>query len=294
MHIYGMLVFYHVATLKNFSKAAEKLAIAKSSVSKCVAALEKDLKSRLLVRTTRKLSLTDAGEIFYRYCHTIVEQAEQGYDAISNLRRRPAGDIKISVPPAFAMHFLTDFLATFCANYPEIKLHVVLESRFANIIEEGYDLLIRSAVLSDSNLVVQKLISFNNILCVSPKYLRKHGAVKSIEDLKNAYFAIYSGSKLSKKIYLKQGERRIALDVNNYFQSDNLSFIKQLVLAGCYMAVFPEFMVKKEISQKKLIQCIPSYQFPESSIYLLYPDKEFMPLKLRVFINALKAFLLSI
>src|SRR3990167_8304048 len=162
MLINEMALFYEVVQLKSFSQAAEKLKVSKSYVSKRINKLENNLQVKLLNRSTRKLSLTEEGEIFFQHCQNLAENAKQGYEAIHNRQNKPTGVLKISVPPAFALHVLTPPLIQFSEQYPEIELRVNLENQLVDIIKEGYDLVVRSAILPDSNLIAQPLVTLQN------------------------------------------------------------------------------------------------------------------------------------
>lgn len=166
-----MILFYHVVRLKSFSQAAEKLKVSKAFVSKHITQLEKELKVRLLLRNTRQLRLTEAGEIFYLQCEKLFELAQHSYEDMANLRNQPSGTLKITAPPALAIHLLIKPLAEYQQRYTDVDLNVILESQLVDLIQQGYDLAIRSAILPDSNLVARKLASLNYWLCATPEYL---------------------------------------------------------------------------------------------------------------------------
>ncbi len=288
MLINEMVIFSYVVQLKSFSQAAEKLEVSKSYVSKHISQLEKDLKSRLLNRSTRQLSLTEAGEIFYQHCQRLFELAEQGYDALAGFRKQPTGTLKVSVPPALGMHLLSEPLIKFNQKYPEVKLNIVLEAQVIDLIQEGYDLALRSALLSDSNLIAQKIATLRNIICASPAYLKKQRAIKHPDQLKDHQFAIYSGNKAARQLKFSRGKQSFEVIVDSSFQSNSLDLITQMVMGDRCLAVIPEFMVKNLVARKKLIHCLSEYQLPESPLYAIYPEKKFMPLKVKVFLDELK------
>ena len=294
MLINEMVIFYNVVQQGSFSQAAESLGVSKSFVSKHITKLEKDLKARLLNRTTRQLSLTEAGEIFYQHCQSLSEVAEEGYDAIVNLRKLPSGTLKISVPPTLAIHLLANPLLEYSKHYPDVKFNVILESRIVDIVQQGYDLALRSALLPDSTLIGQKVASLRNVLCASPGYLKKHETIKHPEQLTQHNFAAYTGNKSAKKLTFSRGNQQHVVNINSFFQSNNLDLIAQMVTANSCMAVLPQFMIKTLLAQKKLIVCLPEYKLPESPLYAIYPERDLVPLKVRAFIEMLKTFLAKI
>lgn len=288
MLINEMVIFYNVVQQSSFSKAAEVLGVSKSFVSKHITQLEKDLKTRLLNRTTRQLSLTEAGEVFYQNCQSLADIAEQGYEAINNLRKQPSGTLKISAPPALALHLLAQPIAEYRHRYPEVKVNMVLESQIVDIVKQGYDLALRSALLPDSTLISQKLTSLKSVLCASPGYLKNHGAIKHPEDLLQHHFATYSGNKSATKLKFIQGHQQHIVHITSHFQSNSLDLVALMVAADSCMAVLPEFMVKELVEKKKLKICLPEFSIPESDLFIVYPERELLPLKVKTFIELLK------
>ncbi len=285
-----MVVFYYIVKLKNFSQAAEKLKVSKAYVSKHVTQLEKELKARLLNRSTRQISLTEAGKIFFQHCQALVELTEKGYDAIANLHHHPAGTLKIAAPVALGIHILSDTLTQYCQKYPDVKLSVILESNLADIIQQGYDIALRSTLLTDSNLIAQKVATFSNILCASPAYLKKYGPIKHPNQLIKHVFAIYSSNTTTtKKLKFIHKDQVFHITIDGRFQINSLDLILQLVESDCCIAILPEFMLKTALSKKKLIHCLPDYKLPDSPLYAFYPEREFNPLKVKLFIDLLKA-----
>jgi DNA-binding transcriptional LysR family regulator len=288
MLINEMIIFVHVVQLKSFSHTAQKLAVSKSMVSKSISKLEKDLKTNLLRRSTRQISLTAEGEVFYQHCQTLLACAQQGYTAVENLHKQPTGTLKISVPPALAMHVLAQPVIHFSQRYPEVKLNVILESHIVDIIQQGYDLALRSALLPDSSLVGQKIATLRNVLCATPAYLKKQGTIKHPNQLSQHIFAVYSNKNSLQKFKFNQGKQSFAIQVNGHFQSNNLDFLTQLVMADQCIAVLPDFMVTTAIAKKKLVVCLPQYRIPDSPLYAIYPKREFVPLRVKMFIELLK------
>ncbi len=283
-----MEIFYQVVEQKNFTKAAEKLGVSKSFISKHIIKLENELRTKLLTRNTRQLTLTETGEFFYQHCNKVVNEAYKGYHLINQLQQEPSGVLKISVPMALGFHLLASILPSFLKKYPKIILNIDLENRIVDVVKEGYDLVLRSAVLESSNLIAQRILQSKNIICASPIYLKTYGLPSMPADLVKHNFAMYKNLKINQKIKLVKNRHIEEIRIDAHLLTNQLDLIKQMVLSGHYIAVLPKFMVYKEIKKKLLIHCLQDYQLEEDSIYLIYPDKELVPHKAKVFIQMLK------
>lgn len=283
-----MEIFYYVVELKSFSKAAERLHVSKSFISKKITKLEQDLKTNLVSRSTRKLSLTEAGESFYHYCANIVKEGHEAYSMMSGLHGKPVGTLKISMPPALGLNLIAPLLPKFISEYPEVTLDIELENRIVDILEEGYDLALRSAVLESSNLVAQRIFSIESIICASKKYFEKNDAPHGPSDLESHSFATYSYSKKAEHITLIKNNKEEVINIKSIFQSNQLDLIKQIVLNDICIAVLPKFMVENELKSGKLELCLTNYKLPESPIYAVYPERKFMLPKLKCFLDMLK------
>lgn len=289
-----MEIFYYVVALKSFSKTADKLSVSKSFISKAISKLENELKARLLIRTTRKLTLTEAGEKFYRHCEKIVEEGNKGYSFINESLEKPSGNLKISVPPALGMNLLAPMFSQFLKKYPEINLDVALESRVIDLIGENYDLALRVAKLEDSNLIAQKIFTIKSVICATPKYLKSHGIPRNHSDIRKHNFAIYSYSKNAKSIRLSKNQVPYVVPIAGNFLSNQLDLIKKMVLCHSCMAFLPEFMVQEEIKKSQIKICLPDYVISESPLYIIYSEKEFMPIKVKLFLEMLKEFFVKL
>ncbi len=285
-----MILFYHVVHLKSFSQAAERLNLSKAFVSKHINHLEQALKTRLLLRNTRRLTLTEAGEMFYLECEKMFNLSQKSFENISALRNQPAGSLKISMPPALALHLLAEPLTQYQAQYPEVKLNVVLESQIIDLVQEGYDLAIRSATLPDSNLIARKLTFQNYFLCATPNYLKKFGEISHPDQLAQHRFGIYSTGSTIQILQFIRRNRQFKITVEGHFQSNQLDLIFQMVMADCCVAVLPEFMVKDAVVNGQLVKCLASYKLPAKPLYIIYPQRDFMPLKIKAFIDLLKIY----
>lgn len=286
-----MEIFYHVVEQQSFSKAAQRLGVSKSFISKRMTKLEQDLRIRLISRSTRKLTLTEAGENFYRYCVNVVQEGEKGYSMMSELQGKPAGRLKISIPPALALNLISPVFSKFLTQYPEVILDIELESRLVDLVKEGYDLALRSAVLESSNLIAQKIYTIENVICATANYLQNHGILKTPSDLVNHNCAVYSDSKTIGQITLQKQQHIEKIHVKGNFMSNHLDLIKQQVLSDTCLGILPKFMVTNELKNKQLIQCLEDYTLPTNNLYAIYPEREFMLPRLSLFLKIVKNYL---
>jgi DNA-binding transcriptional LysR family regulator len=201
------------------------------------------------------------------------------------------GFLKISIPPSLGLYLLSPLIAKFLKRYPEINLNVELETQIVDIIKEGYDLALRSAKLISSNLISQRIFTIKSVICGTKEYLKTSDVPKIPQDLINYNFATYSHLPQANQIKLIKNNETEVIYIQGNFTSNNLCLVKEMVLNHSCLAILPEFMVNNELQNKKLIQCLPSYQLPVHNLYAIYPEKEFLLPKVKGFIVMLKAFL---
>jgi DNA-binding transcriptional LysR family regulator len=288
-----MEIFYYVVELKSFSRAATRLGVSKSFISKKITKLEHELKVNLIARSTRKLMITEAGDNFYRYCTKVVEEGHEAYSLMSELQGKPSGTLKISMPPAIGLNLIAPMLAEYLKTCSEVTLNVELENRLVDVYKEGHDLVLRSAKLETSNLVAQKIYSIKNVLCASESYLKTHAEPKNIFDLEKYNIATYNSAKTAAKMSFLKNHHQEYIHIKGNFLCNQMDLIKKMVLDHVCMAILPEFMVTNEIKNNLIKICLPEYQLTENPLFAIYPERKFMLPKLRIFIGMLKTYLLS-
>ncbi len=286
-----MEIFYYVVRLKSFTKAAETLGVSKAYISKRIVQLEQDLKTRLLVRTTRQLTLTEAGEHFYQFCANIVQESEQGYALMQKMQTEPAGLLRISMPPAIALGLLSEFFPNFLRRYPHIKLNVQLEDKFIDLVREGYDLALRVGKLQDSTLYAQKIYTGKYVFCATPEYFKAASIPRTPIELEHHNCAIYGHYNIEKSVTLFKGETPHTISIQGNLISNQLHFIKAMMLNHACIAMLPLYVITKELKDQSAQICLEDYQLQSADFFLLYPERKFMPVKLQIFIDMLKEFL---
>lgn len=285
--------FVKVVETQSFSKAAKVLGLTKSAVSKHIHALEDGLKVRLLNRTTRSLALTEEGELFYRTAAHLVEELASTESQIASVHDRPSGVLKVNAPTSFGSLHLAPVITAFAQQYPDVQVEVMLTDRFVHIIEEGVDVAIRVASLTDSSLIARKLARCQMVMTASPAYLAAHGTPTHPDQLINHRFIEYSYTERSGELrYMDHAGKASIASVVPVFRSDSAWLLRQAACDGLGILYVPSFIVGDEIRSGKLVRVMPEVQpVGERNIYALYPHNRYMSAKVRLFIDAVaKAF----
>lgn len=284
----AMAVFARVVEMESFSGAARALGLSKSAVSKRVGRLEDRMGLRLLNRTTRRLSLTEAGAAFYQGCRRVVAEAEAAERAVSRLASAPRGRLKVNAPMSFGVRHLAPALPDFMARYPELNVDLTLNDRVVDLVEEGFDLAIRIARLAESSLIARRLAPNRLVLCAAPSYLAAHGAPRAVEDLKGHECLLYSYQTAGDAWRLcgPGGERRLA--VTGRLRINNGDALLAAALGGLGVALLPCFICGQDLRAGRLIQVLPAWSGPaDTAIAAVYPASRNLSPKVRVFVDFL-------
>ena len=279
--------FVRVVEMASFSKAAIAMGMTKSAVSKQVQALEDMLKVRLLNRTTRTVRLTDEGELLYQQARQIVDAANEAQRQVKNLNEQPSGSLKINAPQSFGILHLAPALADFAKLYPEIQLEVDFTDKFINILEEGVDVTIRIASLTDSSLIARKLARAQLVFVAAPEYLARFGEPRHPAELINHRFLEYSYIDRPKEIrWRHQSGEMGAITINSALRANNAFMLMEALRRGVAMGSFPSFIIGDAVKRGEVVQVLKDYSVePERSIYALFPHNLHMSAKVRLFID---------
>jgi DNA-binding transcriptional LysR family regulator len=280
--------FARVAETGSFSAAARALTLSKSLVSRQVAALEAELGARLIARTTRSLTLTEAGRRYYEQVARILTQMEEADLSISQLQASPRGKLRVSAPVSFSILRLAPALPDFLALYPEIEADIVLNDRRVDLLEEGFDLAIRVGKLADSSLIARKLCDVKSYVCASPGYLARHGTPQVPADLKGHECLCYSNADaLTEWRFADLDGRPLSVEVKGRVHANNGDLLRAAALRGLGVIALPDFLVAGEVERGELVPVLEPYVRQESAVYALYPHARYLPPKIRVFIDFL-------
>ena len=280
-------VFVTVIEQGGFSAAARKLRISKSAVSKRIYNLEQALGVRLLNRTTRTLSLTEAGERYFEHAQKALAAAIKAENAVAELQGEPQGNLKISCPMSFGRLHLAPMFPVFLKKYPKIQLDVFMDDRRVDIVDQGIDLAIRSAsgVLPSSTLVARKIAPLRHVLCASPEYVNQHGEPKNPWELNQLNAILFSNSS-DGNIWTFQGEKgAITVAVSGNYRVNNSEAILESLRQGMGIARLPSFVASPHIKSGRLLELLGSFPMPSHTFYAVYPAREYLPAKVRVFLD---------
>ncbi|OGO93050.1 MAG: hypothetical protein A3F41_04130 [Coxiella sp. RIFCSPHIGHO2_12_FULL_44_14] len=281
-----LLVFHQVALNQSFTKAAVVLAVSKGYVSRVIRRLEHQLEKKLLQRSTRQLVLTDAGEQLFSTTQAMQATLEKGLEALQTASQIPKGLLRISAPPAFAEVLLAPIFAAFQQQYPAVIIEIDLQSRLVDPIAAGYDLIFRSARLSDSNLIARKLFDIENVFLATPEFLQQHHPLKIPQDLKKVPCVAY-GFHSETTWHFSRAKQQETVTLTPVLKSNLLSFLKECALNHLGVVALPLFMVKKELAEQRLHILLPEWQLSSAPLYMVYPSREYLPFKVKCLIEFL-------
>jgi DNA-binding transcriptional LysR family regulator len=285
-------VFIAVADSAGFSSAGRELGISKSAVSKRITQLEDQLGARLFHRTTRKLSLTEAGERFYEYAAQANRSAQQAEDAVHELQGEPRGVLKVQLPMTLGQMHITPLIPEFLKQYPHLQIDLIMDDRHINLIEQGYDLAVRAGDMEDSNLIARILSPLHSVVCVSPDYLQTfyqqhQQALDHPTQLEKANCLTYSYSSNADVWQFDLGEQNYKVKVKGNYRVNNSASLKQGLIAGMGVARLPTFIAGESIKKGELVALFQDYTMPSKSLYAVYPERQYLPTKVRVFLDYL-------
>ena len=282
----SMEAFTQVVQSEGFAAAARKMGVSRSTVNKLVINLEDELNVQLLQRSTRKVSPTATGWVFYERCVNILAELEAAEVAVSELQTEPKGTLKINAPMSFGTLYLGKAIAEFTIQYPELQVQLTLDDRFIDPIAEGYDITIRiSQPETSPSLVCQKIAPVTKVLCASPAYLAKHGVPKHPNNLKKHSCLHYGQIVTGNQWQLINEEQEEWVTVKGVLCSNNGEVLKDAALQGLGIALLPTFIIRQELEAQTLAIVLPDYQPPATSLCLIYPLNRHLVTKVRLFVE---------
>ncbi len=283
-------IFVKVVELESFSGAARELTLSKSQVSKQISRLEDRLGARLMHRTTRRMSLTDVGRVFYQRCVQILADLEEAELSIGKLQSEPRGTLRVSVPMSFGVRYLAPALSDFMGAFRELQVDLNFSDRQIDIVDEGYDMAIRIGALADSSLIARKLAPVQLFLCASPEYLETAGSPQHPSELKhhNCLRYRYFSTGSMWKFYGSQGKESVK--VVGSLQTNNGDALREAALRHIGLCILPDFLVYEDLREGCLQQVMEDWTVGEAFyIWALYPHNRHLSAKVRLFVDFLLA-----
>jgi DNA-binding transcriptional LysR family regulator len=286
-HISRVGVFLEVVKNESFAGAARSLGLTGPAISKQIKSLEDKLGVKLLSRTTRHVGLTEEGAIYFAKARQALEDLDEAEQQIQELKACPTGKLKVNAPMSFGTQFLTRPIAAFAEQYPEVELEIDFDDRWADVVAEGFDVVIRIGSLQDSNLIARKLAPCPIILCAGEKLVAKHGLPESVNQLSE-----YPGIVYNRHAQKEEWNYRDSNDVigtqtlNRNFAANTAEMQLEACLRGLGVALLPAFCADTYLKSGELIALFPGYTtYPESGIYAMYPQNRYLSTRTRLFVD---------
>ncbi|MBW3567411.1 MAG: LysR family transcriptional regulator [Proteobacteria bacterium] len=286
--ISDLAVFVAVIEQGSFTAAAEHLALSKAAVSKYVSRLEKRLGARLMNRTTRRLTLTEAGQALFDRASVAIADLEAAESDVVALTGTPRGRLRMTVPTHFGEVFLAPLLAGFRQRYPDVELDLDLDNRIVDLVQEGFDLGIRITQLGPSSLVARKLAEVRMVTVASPVYFAARGTPATPSELREHECLIYGLDRTPGEWRFRRGlDRLISVHVHGNFRCNNDGTLKRAALDGMGILRFPELFVEKELREGTLVAVLEEFEMQTLALSAVFPTRRNLAPKVRVFVDYL-------
>lgn len=283
----AMQTFCTVVDEGSFVNAAETLQTSKAAVSRHVSQLEDDLGVRLLQRTTRQLSLTEEGRLFYDRSRDLLASLQEAEDELSQRTAVARGRLRINAPVSFGLSHLAPLWGEFITQHPQVELDITLSDRLVDLVEEAYDLAIRIAQLPSSTLISRRLTTAKITLCAAPAYIKKRGAPAHPGELSQHDTIAYSYWSGGDDWYFNGPNGRETVRIRPHLRSNSGETCVALALAGHGIALQPDFLIHDHLTSGRLVALLPDYSSLELGVYAVYPSRKFTAPRLRALVDFL-------
>ncbi len=279
-------VFVQVVDSGSFTAAAERLNISKSVVSKYVTRLEDRLGARLLNRTTRRLSLTEVGRVFYERSRKGLADIEDAQAEVSRLQGKPRGTLRINAPMSFGILHVAPALPEFLKLYPEVTVDMNLDDRKVDVIKEGFDVSVRISELPDSSLVAKRVAPCRHAIVAAPSYLEQHGTPRTPADLRDHNIITYRYQESALEWHFRTPDNKsTSVAVSGSLMMNNSLALRAALLEGVGITRTPTFVVGQDIQEGRLVPILRDYETLELTIFLVYPQRRHLSPKVRAFVD---------
>lgn len=283
----SLTVFRRVIECGSFSAAARDLNYSNAAVSKMVKDLEAELGAQLIVRTTRSLHLTEIGKTYFDQVSDLLDGLAAADEQVRAETGVPRGRLRVAAPMSFGLVTVTHMLPRFAVRYPDIQIDLVMNDRFVDLIDEGFDIAIRGGRLADSSLKARKLLDIRRILCAAPDYVSRHSPPDTPEDLAHHACLVYSGAQSPDTWHLQNGADEVAIPVRSVFRANSSLAVREAAESGLGIALVPDLYVRDALASDKLVRILPTWDGAPQSLHALYPAHREQSLKHRLLIDFL-------
>jgi DNA-binding transcriptional LysR family regulator len=281
----GLDEFVAVAESGSFARAAELLRVSSSHVSRQVAALEERLQARLLYRTTRRVSLTEAGQTFFARCQRLIEERDEAFLSMGDLQSAPTGLLRMTAAVAYGERFIVPLVNDFMAQYPALRVDIELTNRTLDMVHEGFDLAIRLGRLNESSLVATRLAPRAMHLCAAPSYLERYGRPHTLSELGQHNCLIGTSD-----VWLfREGEREVQFRPSGNWRCNSGQAVLDATLRGFGLSQLPDYYVVDLLQKGSLVSLLEAQQPPNTAVWAVYPQRRYSLPKVSLLIEALRA-----
>ena len=276
--------FARVVEAGSFARAADRLGVSVSSVSRHVTELEAHLRARLLNRTTRSLSLTEAGRAFHERSVQLLADLEEAEESAGAGAAVPRGTLRLTCGVSFGTHYLAPAIAEFAARHPDVRFDVELSDRTVDLVDEGFDVAVRIGPVGGQNLVARRVGSTQLVCCAAPDYLARHGEPRTTADLAQHQCLVYEyAPQRDVWPFVDAGGRASGVRVGGPLHANNGAFLAGLALAGRGITYEPDFIVGPDVRAGRLVPILRAFAPPASAIHVVYPSRRHLSAKVRAF-----------
>ena len=279
----GVSEFVAVAETGSFTRAAQRLATSVANVSRRIALLEERLGVKLLLRTTRKVSLTEAGQVYYQQCRALLEGLEQAELTVTQMQQTPKGKLKVTAPVTYGEQKIAPLLHDFLLQHPQLELEFVLTNQKLDLIEQGVDVAVRLGQLGDSSFIARRLSNRNLYVCATPHYLAQYGTPHTLSELTqhSCLVGIHDHWRF------KENQQSRAIRVRGRVHCASGVVLLDAALKDMGLVQLPDYYVEAHLASGRLVEVLPAYRDEREGVWALYPQNRHLSPKVRLLVDYL-------
>lgn len=281
----ALRVFVSIVDTGSMSAACEQLDMARGQPSRYLAKLEDHLGLKLLQRTTRQQALTPDGAALYQRARQLLQLVEETELELAGHQQQVKGVLRVSAPVSFGIRHLAPLMARYKQQFPQVAVEVTLNDSTVDLVEEGFDLALRIAERLPPGLVARPLGLIPQVICASPGYLHEHAPIAGPQDLSRHDCLLYTNAASGHEWRLRRDGQQQRVRVTGDFRSNNGETLVAAACAGLGVALMPRFLVEEALARGELVTILPEWQLPEAQLHAVYPDRRWLPRRVRVFID---------
>jgi LysR family transcriptional regulator for bpeEF and oprC len=284
----ALQTFTTVVRTRNFTAAADSLGVTPSAISKQISGLEERLGVRLLNRTTRSVSPTEAGQLFYQHCENILESIAEAERLVTDFDATPKGRLRITAMANFGRRELARLLSDFALMYPNISFELYISDRPVDIVQEGYDFALRIGTQEDSRLIAKPIAKQSIMVCAAPAYLAKWGTPQVFEDIVNHRMLVISNAEYARANWLREFEKSHSFSINAVERKltvNDIDLAYEACLQGMGITALPSYIAERHVRSGELIHLFQGVEIPTRTINAVFPQNRYLSTKSRAFLD---------